>query len=254
VKILALSDLHGEMEMLRKVRHVLPAPPGMIVFTGDIVRGKARGDEWLQTKAEGRNPDSHKEAIEAEAEEDATLYDQFFEVARQWGVPTFFVPGNMDAPRRRFFEAILRNSADDDKICCVHGLPAFASGFLISGVGGEITEETWEDFFVLQVPRWEAEYMLSFARFFPNRRILLFHTPPVGLLDLDKGNHKGSSVVNDIIRAYQPWLAFCGHAHKSQGQETIDKSVVVNPGSLKAGNYALVDSQTRQVQFHNLSD
>lgn len=253
MKILALSDVHGKMEMLRKVREAVPGAVDTIVFTGDIVKGKARGDEWLEAKAQGRQPHPHKRTIELEAEEDLSLYSEFFNLIRKWGVPTFFVPGNMDAPRQRYFESVLQSSADDDRIRCVHGLVAFLGDLLISGTGGEITEESREDFFVLQVPRWEAEYLMSFLRDFPDRKIFLFHTPPIGLLDMDKGQHKGSRVVNDLIEKHKPWLVFCGHAHNSRGTEQIGESVAINPGSLKAGYFAIVDSETREVEFRTLA-
>jgi Icc-related predicted phosphoesterase len=136
----------------------------------------------------------------------------------------------------------------------VHGSPAFFREFLVSGVGGEITKESREDFFVLRMPRWEVEYSLGFLWEFPQPKILLFHTPPVGTLDLDKGNHKGSRVVNDMIEKYKPSLVFCGHAHHSRGREEIGSSLVANPGSLKVGNYAILDSETREVEFHSVLD
>lgn len=208
MRILALSDIHGKMERLREVRDAVSGLPDAIVFSGDIVKGKARGDEWLAAQAEGRPPDPHKRAITMEADEDASFYREFFHFVREWGVPTFFVPGNMDAPRPRYFETVLQNSADDGMIRCVHGSPALWGDFLVLGVGGEITEESREDVFVLQVPRWEAECSMSVARDFEKRKILIFHTPPIGALDIDKGRHKGSRVVNDLIEKHRPWLAF----------------------------------------------
>ena len=189
-----------------------------------------------------------------EADEDASFYYEFFDFARQWGVPTYFVPGNMDAPRQRYFETVLQNWADDGTIRCVHGSPALWGDFLVLGVGGEIVEEGRQDFFVLQVPGWEAAYLTSCSPEFKNRKIFLFHTPPIGTLDLDKGRHKGNRVVNELIEKHQPWLAFCGHAHNSRGTEPIGQSVVINPGALKAGYFAVVDSITREAEFRKLDD
>ena len=252
MRILALSDIHGRMGRLREVREALPDVPDAIVYTGDIVKGTARGDEWLVAKAEGREPDREKETIKLEAQQDRSFYGGFFDFVREWDVPTFLVPGNMDAPRRRYFETVLQSAAVSGKIYCVHGLPAIWSDFLVLGVGGEITEEGREDYFVLQVPGWEAAYLTSCSREFKNRKIFLFHTPPIGTLDLDKGRHKGNRIVNEMIEEHDPWLTFCGHAHNSRGQEQIGQSVVVNPGSLKAGFFALVDSETREAEFRSL--
>ena len=253
MRILALSDLHGNMETLRKVREVAPGALDAIVFTGDIVKGNARGDEWLEAKAQGRQPDRGRAAIERERGEDASLYGEFFDFMGEWGVPTYLVPGNMDAPRRKYFETLLQEPAGPDMVFCVHGSPAFLGGMLIAGAGGEIVERGGEDFFVLQVPRWEAEYLMYCVRHFEERKIFLFHTPPVGALDLDKDQHKGSRVVNDLIGTYEPWLVFCGHAHNSRGSERIGESVVINPGSLKGGCFALVDCETREAEFRSLA-
>lgn len=254
MRILALSDIHGRVERLRRVREALPEVPDAIVCTGDIVKGAARGDEWLAAKVEGREPDREKETIKLEAQQDRSFYRGFFDFVRQWGVPTFLVPGNMDAPRRRYFETVLQKAPDSGKIHCVHGLPALWGDFLVLGVGGEIAEEGREDFFVLQVPGWEAAYLMSCSPEFANRKIFLFHTPPIGTLDLDKGQHKGNRVVNELIEKHNPWLAFCGHAHNSPGKEPIGRSVVINPGALKVGYFAVVDSITREAEFRKLDD
>jgi len=255
MKILALSDVHGNLEALRRVREIVSGTADAIVFTGDIVKGKARGDEWLGAIAQRRQPDRRRGDIELECQEDASVYAEFFDFMGDWGLPTYVVPGNMDAPRRRYFETFWEEPTTGDFVHCVHGSPAFlclVDRFLVAGVGGEIVERGGEDFFVLQIPRWEAEFLMFVVRHFEERKIFLFHTPPVGALDLDKGQHKGSRVVNDLIETYEPWLVFCGHAHNSRGKEMIGSTLVVNPGSLKAGNYAIVDSERREVEFRTL--
>jgi Icc-related predicted phosphoesterase len=43
--------------------------------------------------------------------------------------------------------------------------------------------------------------------------------------------HVGSSSVRDLIREHQPFLSLHGHIHESRGEETLGKTLTMNPGS-----------------------
>ncbi|MFQ6032097.1 MAG: YfcE family phosphodiesterase, partial [Candidatus Zixiibacteriota bacterium] len=45
---------------------------------------------------------------------------------------------------------------------------------------------------------------------------------------------------------------FCGHAHGARGEEIIGDSIIVNPGSLKNGFYALVDTDKEKIELKTL--
>jgi hypothetical protein len=68
------------------------------------------------------------------------------------------------------------------------------------------------------------------------------------------GEHHGLPLLNTVCRAYQPQLICCGGPDEGRGVETIDGARVVNPGSLAAGSYAIVDLETLQVRLARLSD
>jgi Icc-related predicted phosphoesterase len=254
MKILALSDLHGEIEILNKLASkIKEIKPDLITFTGDVVKGKARGNEWLSAKEEGRKPNANLPEIKAEEKEDLNLYHQFYSFLNQFKIPAVAVPGNMDAPKENYFKVALESETTYENIKFVHGkILKFRRDYLISGFGGEIAENDSEDFFVQVYPRWEAEFGLSDLNYFEQNRILLFHHPPVNHVDLDRGQHIGSQVINDLIKVYRPKLVFCGHAHRCQAAEELADTLVVNPGALKLGNYAVVDAVKREAKFFNL--
>jgi len=262
MKILAISDWHAKENVLSDLKSAIKSLSlDIIVFTGDILQWKAKCSEWANAKSENRVPDKDKAEIKEEIKKNAQFYHTFYETARKIDLPLFTIPGNVDSPLDQYIKIgweemkIERSEIHkkNSKLHIVHSnFFALDKDFTVTGFGGEITEQDKEDYFVLQFPRWEADYGLNFLSNIPSPKILLSHTPPVGTLDLDDGKHKGCQVVNDLIQTHQPKWVFCGHAHGARGKEIIGDSIVVNPGSLKNGFYALVDTDKEKVELKTL--
>jgi Icc-related predicted phosphoesterase len=256
--IFSISDFHGALEILDKLRKkIKEIQPDVITFTGDVVKGYKRGDEWLNAKKESREPRRDLPEIEAEKEEDFDLYKKFYHALNKLKIPVMTINGNMDAPESRLFDVILNEKFEF--INLIQENPYLLENFIFAGCGGEITLKEREDFFVLQFPKEEVKFSLSRLKKIKGgdkEKILLFHSPPIGkIVDLDEGKHKGSKAVNELIQAIKPGIVFCGHAHKAQGKEKISKALVINPGALKYGNYALVDTSeedNKEVEFGKL--
>ncbi|AIF69937.1 hypothetical protein PAP_07740 [Palaeococcus pacificus DY20341] len=73
--------------------------------------------------------------------------------------------------------------------------------------------------------------------------ILLIHAPPYGT-KVDKtytGVHVGSKALKHFIEEKQPPLVICGHIHEARGVDEIGKTLIVNPGPLSRGHYAIID-------------
>ncbi|MBI3766704.1 MAG: YfcE family phosphodiesterase, partial [Ignavibacteriales bacterium] len=51
----------------------------------------------------------------------------------------------------------------------------------------------------------------------------------------------GSSSVRKFIEKHQPDLAVCGHIHEARGQDSLEKSKIVNCGPAVNGYYAVVE-------------
>ncbi|MCE4615152.1 MAG: metallophosphoesterase family protein [Desulfurococcales archaeon] len=72
--------------------------------------------------------------------------------------------------------------------------------------------------------------------------ILLTHYPPYQMLDKTIfGVHVGSKNIMRFIGKYQPRIVLCGHIHESRGYIELGNTLIVNPGPLLQGYYALID-------------
>jgi uncharacterized protein len=254
MKALVFSDVHGQMDAVRHLMQIAAKTDcDFGLFCGDIVKGYARGDEFLAAKNEGREGDLCKPEIVKERAEDYALYAEFHGCLRPSPFPIYGVPGNMDAPEGRYLTCSLAEEGGDSPLEVVHRSLAKHDDYVISGLGGQITEVSRHEFLVLQYPGWEALHQFRLFEYIAGPRIMVLHTPPIGkVVDIDNGGHKGSQVVNELIHTFRPKLAVCGHAHDAQGQETIADTLVVNPGALKEGNYAIVDLEEMEVDLRQL--
>lgn len=254
MKALVFSDVHGEFGPLRELMHLAPSLGcDFGLFCGDVVRGKARGAEFMAAKREGRAADTCSPAVEHERAEDYALYAEFYQTLRPSPFPIFGVPGNMDAPEGRYLTCALAEAGADSPLEVVHRSAMRCGEFVICGLGGEITAVDREEFLVLQYPRWEAHHCFRLFELVEGRRIMVLHTPPIGeVVDRDGAGHKGCEAVNEVILTYRPELVVCGHAHDAPGQETVGQSEVVNPGALRGGRYAVVDLETMRAELREL--
>jgi len=253
VKIVCLSDFHGRYECLKKiVEGITVEKPDLIFFAGDIVRGFARGEEWLESKYRGWVPNKEKEEIRLEEKEDMDFYRAFYNAFGQTQIKMVMVPGNMDAPWTRFIQAFEAEAGPKGNITLVHGGWISLGNYLIGGFGGEITESQKEDFFVLQFSQKKVKEKLKPPQENPGVKLMLFHTPPYGYLDTDSGRHKGISAVKEIIEEYRPALVVFGHSHKAKGKDFIGGSLLINPGAMKDGNWAVVELEKKEAKFYNV--
>ena len=235
IRIMGLSDFHGATHVLGPLKKKIEeVNPDLITFSGDIVKGYKRGDEWLLSREEKRLP-IMTDDIRNEEKEDLHFYETFFSFLDQLSMPVFVVPGNMDAPESLFLKASANKIHNIHKTLVIEPVT-------IAGFGGQITEDKEEATFVLQYSRRQVIEVMNDVT--AEIKILITHSPPISTLSFEDGQEKGSLVINDIVNLLNPHYVFCGHAHKSQGAEWIKATLVVNPGALKYGNYAVVEGDS----------
>jgi hypothetical protein len=162
--------------------------------------------------------------------------------------PVYWVPGQADAPGGRY----LRESYNIEIACPqlrgVHGTVAFAPDALVAfaGMGGAVSDDPdapRDEDTSLRYPRWEAAYRLKVVTVLDyNELVMLFATPPA-----HKGrNLPGSDAVAELIGTYRPRLVVTG----GEAQITeIGRSLIVAPGSLAEGSYAVADLHARTAEF-----
>ena len=59
-------------------------------------------------------------------------------------------------------------------------------------------------------------------------------------------------MINELIERVTPKLVLCGRAQSGQGVVQLGQTLVVNPGPLFEGHYAIIDYPSLSVQFKNL--
>ena len=61
-------------------------------------------------------------------------------------------------------------------------------------------------------------------------------------------------MIRRIIDRYQPFIAIGGHIHENPGKDKLGKTIVVNPGYGKKGQFAVIDineknGKIREIEF-----
>ncbi|NPA47194.1 MAG: YfcE family phosphodiesterase [Thermococci archaeon] len=150
-------------------------------------------------------------------------------ILRRWSDSTVAVFGNCDG---RDVPGLLEEIG-----VSAHSRHVEKAGLRVTGLGGSG-----------RTPfntMWEFEEdaifeMLSGA--YVDGDVLLTHAPPYGT-EVDRtfrGEHAGSEALRRFIELKQPPLVVCGHIHEAAGVDRIGDTVVINPGPLMRGHYAIV--------------
>ena len=73
--------------------------------------------------------------------------------------------------------------------------------------------------------------------------ILVSHQPPFETTTdrLSSGLHVGSRAVRTFIENEAPLICLTGHIHESRGKDQIGSTIILNPGPASAGNFAWVE-------------
>ncbi|MBN1596090.1 metallophosphoesterase family protein [candidate division FCPU426 bacterium] len=251
--ILLFTDIRGELDKLHDLVNKCRAfSLQAVCFCGNIVKGRARLDEWASAFHSGRVPNRNKRDIMEEALEDLKLYKRFCGLVDSLGIPVLVIPGKMDAPEERYFMFMQQAAFLSDNIILLHENTAKLESYIVTGFGGELAEHEKEDYFILQYPRTETLFGTRRMRYINPPRILLFHTPPIVSMDEQAGMQKGSRLVNEVLNAVAPSFLFCGPSFSVPWRHEMGGTVVMNPGSLADGYFAVVDTKSRDAEFHTL--
>jgi Icc-related predicted phosphoesterase len=165
--------------------------------------------------------------------------------------PTFCVPGPGDAPVEDYLREAHNAEIVAPNLRGVHGTAALEPGhhILFAGLGGEIDDDPTaarDEVERLHYPRWEPEYRLKLLREFPEHEVvLLFCTQPA-----HPQTSGGSDVVAELIGTYRARLAVCAG---EPAAFTLGRSMVVSPGSLLDGHYAVADLRKHEVEMGQMA-
>jgi uncharacterized protein len=209
MNILLISDIHGEGDMLFRLRE-MAQEADLLLIAGDLTNfgGKAEAERIIQS-------------------------------CSSLNLPLFHVHGNCDNSEAADYLSGLEGS--------LHLRTVVFSGMKLTGIGGSLpgpvsTPSTLkeDEFRELLEPPGEAYGEEDEAKKLP--LIFVSHQPPHGTCAdrLMKVRHGGSTSMVNWIEKYQPVAHFCGHIHEAFCVGRIGKTVLVNPGSFKDGRFAMV--------------
>ena len=256
MRMLVISDLRGKTERVPQVAGLIQHERiGAVVFCGNIVSEDIRSEEFEKSQQTGQPLMIERTLLDELEAADVRAYEAFFDEMGKFEIPVMVVPGYLDAPERLYLQAALNHEVVMPNVHMVHRSFTILPGedLALAGFGGRISDGPRENRFVLYYPDWEARFALDFVRELDQELALVFHNPPRhGELDLEDGTHVGHEVIDTIIKTYHPRFAFCGGALDGQGTTHIGPTLVVNPGPLRDGHYAILDTKTKDVSFGQL--
>ncbi len=203
MKILALTDIHDKLSALTVILEEASSKVDLILVSGDLTQ---------------YGPVDRVREVLAKLEET--------------GRPFFYILGNCD-PR----EAL--DGVDGFEDHYLHLREVQFQGFTLAGFGGSTvtpfnTPIEWSE--------EQVEEALKELHLPSERSILLTHEPPADTeLDFTKfGIHVGSKSLRRFVENKQPTLHLCGHIHEARGRDQIGRTVIVNPGPVMRGYYAII--------------
>ncbi|MGZ4316623.1 MAG: heat-stable protein [Gaiellaceae bacterium] len=217
-QLLAVGGVSGEVEPLERVLRGIPAAsaPDAVAVVGDL------GAPWTKPHT----------------------YRAIFQVLGGTTLPVYWVPGLTDAPLRDYLREAYNMEIVYPSLHGVHGTAAVGSDDIVfAGMGGEIVDDPdalRSEEALLRYPGWEVEYRLKVIREFEDhQKVFLFTTPPA-----HKGlRQEGSETLAELIKTWSPRVAII--AGEQPRQEQLGSTLVVCPGRVDRGEYALIDLRGR---------
>ena len=207
MKILAVSDLHGDIKPI--ITYLTDNKVDLIIIAGDI---------------------THFGPPE--------LGEDLLNEISSFEIPVMAIPGNCD-PRS------IHTNIDNSRAINIHARNVVIKNIGICGFGGSNPTpfDTPLEFEEVQIYD-EAKRAIEGIK---DEKITLFitHAPPYNTKTdlLPSGVHVGSTSLRKIIEDVQPTLNICGHIHEASGTDKIGKTTIVNPGELSQGYACLIQIQ-----------
>lgn len=131
------------------------------------------------------------------------------DILAQCRVPLILTHGNHDDP-----DELQRICDQVPNFHYLHGAEITVGQVVFFGLGGEIPSRSSFPWNAAETEQ-KAAHMLMEC---PPNAVLLTHTPPRGIADLQKnGDHEGSTAIYEATLELSPKLLVCGHIHHAWG-------------------------------------
>jgi len=153
------------------------------------------------------------------------------------GINVYAVPGNMD-------NYYILDMLEDYGIS-IHGKVIRHDGrVVLAGIGGLAPLRAIED----------VVKKLNEVKEKGTKMIIVSHYPPFNTkVDLAySGVHIGLEEISKLILDFKPYVVVCGHVHEAYGIDWIGETLIINPGPLAWGRYAILELDKREVSMKTL--
>ena len=207
MRFLVISDIHGNLENLEKLSDEFKSADA-VLFAGDFAEfGKA---------------ETGKPVLELLCKK----HDQVFAVLGNCDESDFLA----ELEARDI--SVQKSAAFFDSLC-VCG----------SGGGSKFTGTT-------PFERTDEELLSDFSPVQDGEKwhnlIAIMHNPPKDTKCdmLPNGIHVGSVLLRDFIEKTEPLAVITGHIHESANIDTVGQTIVINPGALAEGKYAVLEASS----------
>ncbi len=210
MKILALTDLHGKIELIKHFS-ILMNDADVVLLAGD-----------------NTNFGRQKEI------------GQIIDEIQRFNKSVYAVSGNCDYP-------VVEQYLDECGIslnmkCIVHNNMHFAG---LSGslpCPGTTPQEYHDEEYVSILEYIESQII--------HPLVFVSHQPPFNTLNdrVSDGLHVGSKALRAFIEKHAPLVCITGHIHEGKGVDVIGTTKIVNPGPAAWGNYAWIGIEDGQVK------
>lgn len=206
MKVLLLTDIHGDVENLERI--VSRESFDAILCAGDL--------------SDASEFDDYKARL-----------GEVLDVFDAEGVLTKAVPGNMDPEEACVGELIQRRMNLHKKIASFEEFEAvgFGGGLTPFGTPFEPDGEEIRDAVSTLWNRMKSD-----------TRVGVIHQPPENTaLDLVDGENVGSAEVRQLLEEKGFDLVLTGHIHEARGRDSVSGTEVVNPGPVLEGFYGVAE-------------
>jgi Icc-related predicted phosphoesterase len=209
MRILAMADLHGNVEKLSSLQYV---DVDLIAFCGDL---------------QNLEPIDQARPV---AEALAGL-----------GPPVLIVPGNMDP------KEIVPELWKSVGLRMIHRSSYRHGDCGFIGYGGMVIRDPIRLKNPNRYFHTDDDIYESLTRLYEDisdsrRKIVLTHQPPRGSRDLIYNGERGGSIgLHRFVEEHQPDLLICGHIHEDWGEAVIGSTKVINVGEMRRGYYAIIE-------------
>jgi uncharacterized protein len=219
LQFLVLGQIDGAVEALEGILQRRSATVDAVAVVGDL------GAPWSKPET----------------------YRAVFRCLGATGLPTFWVPGETDAPLADYLGESANVEVGYPSLHGVHGTVASASDqVLVAGMGGRVEDDPATiriEEALLRYPAWEVEYRLKVLREFDHPWCVFLFTTVPAHKGLGEG---GSKVLAELIKTYNARLAV---VPGEQSTELLGKTLVVRPGLAHRGEYAVADLHEQSAEF-----